>query len=121
MGNGTPYEPARIRFVFNCLRWANTIPYVDTPLWTKRVSSAATVAEVIAIVVEYLAAKGDAVAALPSECRPRTMVDAQSLNDSAYRLAAYHAHGEDARLVQNFATFFAQASRRISELQAPGR
>ncbi len=94
------------------------MPYVDTPSWTNRVATAATEAEVLTIVREYVAAKSDAIAALPTACRPNEVNDARSLVDTAYRLAAYHSHGEDARLVQNFAAFFARASSRLAELSA---
>jgi hypothetical protein len=90
---------------------------LDTASWIPRLVAASTVGEVLHIVNDYVAARDPAVIAnLPLECALKPMATAEDVAACAYRLAAYHSHGEDARTIQRLSNFFARASIRIAEL-----
>lgn len=90
---------------------------MDTPKWVARLNAATTRGDVLRIVNEYVESRDQAVLMhLPVECRITPMLTDEELADCAYRLAAYHGHGDLSRLVNRFATFFTRASIRLGEL-----
>jgi hypothetical protein len=90
---------------------------MDTTKWMARITQADSAAEVIDLVNQYVAARDpQVIAALPAECRPTAVRNADEVSGCAYRLSAYHGHDDVNRVVQRLAAFFTHASFRLSEL-----
>ena len=90
---------------------------MDSSSWARRVEEASSIDSVVALVNEYLATRdpGD-MDRLPVECAPPRQVGREQISEFAYRLAAYHAHDETARLVQRLASVISRAAVRMAEL-----
>jgi hypothetical protein len=81
------------------------------------VEEAASAEEVVRLVRDYLASRDPAdLALLPQECAPPTHVARERISEFAYRLAAYHAHDQNARLVQRISSVISRAAVRLAEL-----
>ena len=84
--------------------------------WHGRLSSAASEAEVLDVVRDFMAT----IARLPEPCRPRKMVDASDITNYAFVIVRHHCDdGEGtARVAHKLASFFSSASIRLSQLLA---
>lgn len=90
----------------------------STP-WQLRLRDSATDAEVLDLAREYLASFDQYdIAMLPPRCRPRTLVCAHDISSYAFDLVGHYCDKSDAtaRLVQQLAGFFTEASIRLSEI-----
>jgi len=92
---------------------------VTSASWQQRLREAGTDAEVLELARQYLGSfDGYELAMLPQRCRPRTLVCAQDLSSYAFDLVGHYCDKSDAtaRLVQQLAAFFTEASIRLSEI-----
>lgn len=90
----------------------------------RRLRSAASEAEVVALVRDYLAEwRPEELAHVPQWCRPGKMRDVEDISDCAYSLTRHRMDGREANpLLVEMETFFAMACSRISALEgAAGR
>lgn len=87
--------------------------------WQQRLRNAATETEVLDVARDYLASFDRCdLAMLPARCRPRTLVCAHDIASYAFELVGHYCDKSDAtaRLVQQLANFFTEASTRLSEI-----
>jgi len=90
---------------------------VDSGSWARKVEEAVSSETVIALVRDYLATRDPAdLGRLPAECAPPRNVGRDEIAEFAYRLAAYHAHDDTARLVQRLGSVISRAAVRLAEL-----
>ena len=92
-----------------------------TVSWHGRLSSAASEAEVLDVVRDFMATVSSYdIARLPEPCRPRKMVDASDITNYAFVIVRHHCDdGEGtARVAHKLASFFSSASIRLSQLLA---
>ena len=89
--------------------------------WQDRIQIASTEAEVVVAARDFVAQfTPDEINELPSLCRPGKFFDANDITSFAFALVQHHC-GDDAKtakLVQKLATFFSNASIRLSEIMA---
>ena len=91
---------------------------VDSQSWAKKVEEASSPDVVVALVRDYLASRDhQEMQRLPRECVPPTHFGREQIADFAYRLAAYHGHDDDARLVQRLSSVVSRAAVRLAELE----
>ena len=91
---------------------------MDSHSWAKKVEEASSPDAVIALVREYLESRdGQEMQRLPRECVPPRELGREQIADFAYRLAAYHGHDEDSRLVQRLSSVISRAAVRLAELE----
>ena len=91
---------------------------MDSPSWAKKVEEASSPDAVIALVREYLDSRdGQEMRRLPRECVPPPQLGREQIADFAYRLAAYHGHDDNARLVQRLSSVVSRAAVRLAELE----
>jgi hypothetical protein len=85
--------------------------------WENRLGAATTEPEVVALAKDFLASftPGE-IARLPESCRPRKLFDADDVTNYAFELAWRNC--EDGGVIERFARFFSQASRRLSQILA---
>lgn len=85
--------------------------------WEDRLDVATTEPEVIALARDFLASftPGE-IGRLPESCRPRKLIDADDVTSYAFELAWRNC--EDGDVIERFARFFSQASRRLSQILA---
>ena len=89
--------------------------------WRERLRAAATEPEVVQVAAEYLESLDRVqLAMLPLRCRPRALRCAYDVSSYAFDLVGHYCDKSDAaaRLVQSLATFFTDASIRLSEIVA---
>ena len=89
--------------------------------WRERLRAAATEPEVVQVAAEYLESLDRVqLAMLPLRCRPRALRCAYDISSYAFDLVGHYCDKSDAaaRLVQSLATFFTDASIRLSEIVA---
>ena len=89
--------------------------------WHDRLRAAATEPEVVRVAAEYLESLDRIqLAMLPLRCRPRALRCAYDVSSYAFDLVGHYCDKSDAaaRLVQSLATFFTDASIRLSEIVA---
>ncbi|HXS53391.1 MAG TPA: hypothetical protein VN782_12735 [Usitatibacter sp.] len=89
--------------------------------WRERLRAAATESEVVQVATEYLESLDRMqLALLPLRCRPRALRCAYDISSYAFELVGHYCDKSDAgaRLVQSLATFFTDASIRLSEIIA---
>ena len=87
--------------------------------WEGRLQSAADVAGVLAITREFLASfTPEVLDSLPKRCQPPLkLVDVDDINSYAFDLVQHNCgDSEDGELLRILATFFSDASTRISKL-----
>lgn len=95
--------------------------YVDSQSWAKKVEEASSPDVVVALVRDYLASRDDQeMRRLPRECAPPSQLGREQIADFAYRLAAYHGHDDNARLVQRLSSVVSRAAVRLAELERLG-
>jgi hypothetical protein len=89
--------------------------------WQTVIASAGTAKEVVAAAREFLSTWTEAqIAALPEDCRPGEMNNADDVAGYAFTLVQEQCIGEDQPPALNaMASFFASASTRLSEIVAP--
>jgi hypothetical protein len=85
--------------------------------WENRLATATTEPEVVTLAKDFLASftPGE-IARLPESCRPRKLFDADDVTNYAFDLAWQNC--EDGDVIERFARFFSQASRRLSQILA---
>jgi hypothetical protein len=89
--------------------------------WRERLRAAATEPEVVQVAAEYLERLDPIQAAmLPMRCRPRALRCGYDISSYAFDLVGHYCDKSDAaaHLVQALATFFTDASIRLSEIVA---
>jgi hypothetical protein len=92
-----------------------------TVSWQGRLDSAATEAEVVGVVRDFMATVSPyEIARLPEHCRPRKMVDANDITNYAFLIVRHHCDdGEGtARIAHKLASFFTSASIRLAHIMA---
>ena len=90
---------------------------MDSASWIKRIELAASQAEVVELVRQYIETRDPRdLAALPPDCQPTRYETTADIAESAYRLAAYHGHDDTARIIQRIGSVLSRASVRLSEL-----
>lgn len=91
--------------------------------WQDRLHLASTEAEVVVAAKEFVAQfTPDEINDLPAPCRPGKFFDANDITSFAFALVQ-HRCGDDAEtanVVEKLATFFSNASIRLSEIMARG-
>ncbi len=90
----------------------------STP-WRERLQGAATESDVLDLANQYLASLDRVeLAMLPLRCRPRAFHCAYDISSYAFDLVGHYCDKTDAaaRLVQSLASFFTDASIRLSEI-----
>jgi hypothetical protein len=91
---------------------------MDSGSWARKVEEASSAEAVISLLRDYLASRDPSdMRRLPAECRPPVQLGQPEVADFAYRLAAYHAHDDSARLVQRISSVVSRAAVRIAELE----
>lgn len=91
---------------------------MDSNSWAKRVEEARTADEIVALVRAYLDSRDpDEMRLLPRECALPERIAREEISDFAYRLAAYHGHGDATRLVQRLSSVVSRAAVRMAELE----
>ena len=95
---------------------------MDSNSWARKVEEASTPEMVITLLRDYLATRDpEEMRRLPPECVPPASLGRDGISDFAYRLAAYHAHDDSARLVQRISSVVSRAAVRLAELdRRPG-
>jgi hypothetical protein len=95
----------------------NGLKEMDSEAWSKRIEGAASEADVVGLVRQYLESRdpGD-IARLPGDCRPPRYYTREDITDCAYRMAAYHGHDEAARLIHRLGSVMTAAAVRFAEL-----
>ena len=94
---------------------------MDSHSWARKVEEASTPDAVVALVRDYIASRdGQEMKRLPRECSPPQQISREQIADFAYRLAAYHGHDDDARLVQRLSSVVSRAAVRLAELERRG-
>ena len=94
---------------------------VDSHSWARKVEEASSTDAVVALVRDYIASRdGQEMKRLPRECSPPQQISREQIADFAYRLAAYHGHDDDARLVQRLSSVVSRAAVRLAELERRG-
>ena len=85
----------------------------------RRLHLAASEAEVLALVRDYLAEwRPEELGQVPRPCRPGKMRDAEDVADCAFELTQARMHDAEANpLLVEMESFMAQACSRISELE----
>jgi hypothetical protein len=90
--------------------------------WREKLAAATTESEVVEVATAYLQTLDRMhVAMLPLRCRPRALRCAYDVSSYAFELVGHYSDKSDdagARLVQSLATFFTDASIRLSEIIA---
>ena len=87
--------------------------------WARRLESADRIEDVVALVREYLHSRDPAdLAQLPEGLAPPRTLGRDEIAAYAYRLAAHHGHGDDARVTQRLSGVLGRAAVRIAELSA---
>jgi hypothetical protein len=83
--------------------------------WENRLAKVTTELEVVTLAKDFLASftPGE-IARLPESCRPRKLFDADDVTNYAFDLAWQNC--EDGDVIETFARFFSQASRRLSQI-----
>ena len=87
--------------------------------WIERLRAASSEPEVVGIASEYLASLNRfELAMLPSRCQPRALRCGHDVSSYAFELVGHYCDATDAsaRIVHALATFFTQASTRLSEI-----
>ena len=90
-----------------------------TVSWNGRLDGAATEAEVVDVVKDFMATISPyEIARLPAQCRPRKIVDASDITQYAFTIVRHHCDdGEGtARVAHRLASFFTAASIRLSQI-----
>jgi hypothetical protein len=89
------------------LGWQGQLEHADRP------------EAVLSLARDYFAQiSPEEVAQLPEDCRPVRLVDADDVANYAFELARHQAAGDGPEVLQKLATFFADASIRLSQLLA---
>jgi len=94
---------------------------VASVTWLEKVRLAASEAEVLEVAREFIATLDHfEVAALPIRCAPRKLLVADDVSSYALDLVGHFTDEPEmtAKTVQKLATFFTQASIRLSEVLA---
>ncbi|MGZ5037813.1 MAG: hypothetical protein ACXWG1_12935 [Usitatibacter sp.] len=90
-----------------------------TVTWQGRLEAAEEEREIVSIAREFLAQfTPEEIHRLPVQCRPRKLMDANDVTSYAFELVR-HECGDDAdtlALVHKLASFFSEASIRLSQL-----
>jgi hypothetical protein len=90
---------------------------MDSASWIKRIEVATSQAEVVELVRQYIESRDPRdIAALPADCQPDRYQTAAEIAECAYRLAAYHGHDDNARVIQRIGSVMSRASVRLAEL-----
>ena len=89
--------------------------------WQKMIASAARKSDVVAAARDFLSSwSPEQIAALPPDCRPGEMNEAEDVIDYAFILVSKQCAAEHQPPALNaMASFFAAASMRLSEISAP--
>ena len=89
--------------------------------WQKAIAAATRKNDVADVAREFLATwTPEQIAALPPDCRPGDMSEAEDVANYAFTLVSKQCGVEDAPPALNaMASFFAAASMRLSEITAP--
>ena len=90
---------------------------MDSASWIKRIEVATSQGEVVDLVRQYIESRDPRdIAALPADCRPGRYQTPADISECAYRLAAYHGHDDNARVIQRISGVLSRASVRLAEL-----
>ena len=90
---------------------------MDSASWIKRIEAGTSEAEVIELVRQYIESRDPReIASLPTDCQPERYQTAADIAECAYRLAAYHGHDDNARVIQRISGVLSRASVRLAEL-----
>jgi hypothetical protein len=85
--------------------------------WKDLLDDASSVHDVVEVARDFLATwDRHEIAALPEQCRPGKIFDANDVNAYAFLLVRNDCDGEAGPLVQKMAAFFSNASTRLSEI-----
>jgi len=102
--SGTPRQPERR---LRSLGWQGQLEQATRP------------EAVLAVARDYLAqVSPEEVAQLPEDCRPGRLVDSADVADYAFELARRQTSPEAGEVLHKLATFFADASMRLSKILA---
>ena len=94
---------------------------MDSNSWARKVATAQSVDDVVAMIRQYLDTRDSGeMEKLPEACVPPPNLGRAEISEFAYRLAAYHNHDDDARLVTRMAAVLSRAAVRIAELDRAG-
>jgi hypothetical protein len=96
---------------------------IDTGL-TERLRRAETAEDVIRLAQEYLGSLAASdIALLPERCRPRSLHCAHDVSTYAFELLPHYGEetNASAKLVNQLAVFFTQATIRLSDILAERR
>ncbi len=91
--------------------------------WQDRLQNASTEAEVVVAAREFVAQfTPEEIRDLPAPCRPGKFFDANDITSFAFALVQHHCGDKagTANVVEKLATFFSNASIRLSEIIARG-
>jgi hypothetical protein len=93
----------------------------DRVTWQSRLDNASSEREVVSIAREFMAQFTPAeVNAVPENCRPGKIVDADDIARCAVELARYECQGDGETVISKLSTFFSSASERLSQLGSGG-
>ena len=87
--------------------------------WQDRLDDASNVHDVVEIARDFLATWDRfEVAALPEACRPGKIFDANDVTSYAFQLRSHECENDwdAARLIHKMASFFSNASARLSQI-----
>ena len=85
--------------------------------WQDLLDNASSVHDVVEVARDFLASWDRyEIAALPEQCRPGKIFDANDVNAYAFLLVRNDCDGEAAPLVQKMAAFFSNASARLTAI-----
>ena len=93
---------------------------MENSQWIARVSTAQGSGAVLQIVDEFIASHDtEKLATLPAECRPPRLDTPADVASYAYTLARHPPPCDGAPLIEALSAFFARASIRLAEIEAP--
>ncbi len=88
--------------------------------WQNAIASAARKSDVVAVARHFLSSwSPEQIAALPRNCRPGEMNEAEDVADYAFILVSEECAADQSPALKAMASFFAAASTRLSEISAP--
>lgn len=91
---------------------------MDSLSWARKLEEAPTPETVVDLVRDFVSTRDPAdMGRLPRECAPPQRFGREEVADFAYRLAAYHGHDDDSRLVQRLSSVISRAAVRLAELE----